>query len=151
MDHEILKRLYKYCAYQDRCKSEVQQKLSEWDSPSEDWDLYLTHLEKERFLDENRYTHSFVRGKFFIKKWGKQKIKQALRRKSIPNSLIEETINQEIDAETYSATLQKLVQQKLTQYHNLDEQTQKEKIFRFLMQKGFEYAEIQNAWEDRVL
>ena len=148
MDHEILKRLYKYCAYQDRCISEVKKKLRDWEVPSEAWESFIAHLEDERFLDEKRYTHSFVRGKFFIKKWGKQKIRQALKQKQIPSHLIDQVMKTEIKPENYSQMLFKLIDQKREQYSNLEEQAKKEKIFRFLMQKGYEYASVRQAWAE---
>ena len=41
----------------------------------------LTDLILEKFIDEQRFSESFCRGKFRIKRWGKLKIKNELKTK----------------------------------------------------------------------
>ncbi|MDX2247439.1 MAG: regulatory protein RecX [Bacteroidia bacterium] len=138
MEAEILKKIYQYCAYQDRSTGEVRKKLSEWEVSGEDQDKIITHLEAEKFLNEERYVRSFVRGKFSHKNWGRNKIRHELRLKKISPALIQKVINEEIDPETYEKTIQKLTEQKRHQHRADSPEKQKEKIFRFLLQKGFE-------------
>lgn len=147
MDTEILKRIYKYCAYQDRSTSEVRKKLTEWEVDSEEQELIIIHLEAERFLDEARFAHSFARGKFNVKKWGRNKIRHELKLRQVPAQIIEKAIREEITDEDYLEAAQKLTHQKRKQFGKESELKQKEKIFRFLVQKGYEWDVIREAWE----
>jgi len=139
MNEEILVKIYKYCAYQDRCKSEILQKLEEIGVEEPAWaDEIMEHLRRERFWDEERYARSFARGKFRIKSWGRIKIRQELRQKGIPASMIDLALKEEIDEEDYLSTLQRLVQKKKKERKDDNSWETRAKIYRFLSQKGYE-------------
>lgn len=142
MDETILTRLYKYCAYQDRCTSEIENKLREYEVPATQQAMYLEHLIAERFLDDVRYTRSFVRGKFAYKQWGPIKIKYALRGKGISGSLIDDILAEEIAPDAYQQTLRKLAEAKWDQWAKEVPLTRKEKTARFLTQKGYPWSDI---------
>ncbi|MEL6672568.1 MAG: regulatory protein RecX [Bacteroidota bacterium] len=135
---EILTKIYKYCAYQDRCYQEVIRKLRELELPEEDEEAMIEHLEAERFLDQQRFAHSFARGKFTIKRWGKHKIRHALRQKGLKPLEIEAAIAGEISDEAYYQSMHYLVEQKIRQYQGLTILERNQKIGRFLTQKGYE-------------
>lgn len=80
---EGLIKLQRYCAYQDRCHKEVRDKLKELGFYGDDLGQIIVALIEEKFLDEERFVISFVRGKYRYKKWGRNKIKQELRQKDI--------------------------------------------------------------------
>lgn len=142
---ETLSAIYKYCAYQDRCTSEVTQKLRDLGLPDIDIPDMLAHLEVERFLDDERFARSFVRGKFNHKKWGKNKIRFEIRKKGISDILVRRIIKEEIEEEDYRKMLEKLIERKRKELNGQDEFRQKEKIVRFLTQKGYEMGII---WEE---
>jgi len=48
----------------------------------------ILYLLKENYLNEERFTRSYIRGKFYIKHWGKTKIKMNLKQKQISERLI---------------------------------------------------------------
>lgn len=143
-DQWVLTRLYKYCAYQERCRKEVEKKLSELGVDQSDWPRLLAHLEAERFLDERRFAHSFARGKFTLKKWGRYKILAALRSKGISQSLAQQALANEVSDQAYFAVLDRLVEQKTAQWQHLPARERKDKILRYLKQKGYEWNLI---WE----
>ena len=68
---EARSRLEHYCAYQERCHKEVQQKLRDMKMIPEAVDLIVLHLLQHNFLNETRFAQAFARGKFNHKKWGK--------------------------------------------------------------------------------
>lgn len=144
----ILTKLYKYCAYQDRCRSEVVDKLRSLGVSYRESDRWLAHLEDERFLDEERFARSFVRGKFYHKGWGSYKIRHQLRKKQVPKPLIEQVMKEEIDAQTYQATLRNLLTKKRAEFPHPLTRTDRAKVMRFLLQRGFQAEEIYAAWQD---
>ena len=42
-------------------------------------DEILLYLIKENYLNEERFTRSYIRGKFYVKHWGKQKLNYSLK------------------------------------------------------------------------
>ena len=73
------KKLEYYCAYQERCHKEVIAKLRTLGMIPSVIDKIISELIKANYLNETRFTQSFVRGKFRIKKWGKNRILQELK------------------------------------------------------------------------
>ena len=85
---EIKMKLVNYCVYQDRCHAEVEQKMREFLLIDEAKEEILLYLMKENYLNEERFTRSHIRGKFYIKHWGKTKIKIHLKQKQVSDKLI---------------------------------------------------------------
>jgi len=80
---EATKKMESYCAYQERCHKEVRQKLYDMRMIPEATELIITGLIEENYLNEERFATSFARGKFRIKKWGKNRITQELKQRNI--------------------------------------------------------------------
>jgi len=144
-ESEALRKIAAYCAYQERCEQEVCQKLTSWKLAYQTIENLIEKLQNEDFINEERYVSSFVNGKFRLKKWGRIKIRYALRQKGFSDMMIEKGL-QEIDMESYLETLQTLAQQKAHSI-NYSEQNAKQKqtLFRFLQQRGFEVEFIQET------
>lgn len=141
--NEIRDKLTKYCAYQDRCHWEVEQKLNEFNLIPEAKDEIIIYLIQNNFLNEERFAKSFVRGKFNQKNWGRIKIKSELKKKRIPAKLIEIALK-EIDEDQYEITLENLFQKKKDSLKSERESFKKKaKIRNFLLQKGYESDLIQ--------
>ncbi len=140
---EIKEKLVNFCVYQDRCHSEVEQKMNEFVLIPEAKEEILLYLMKENYLNEERFAKSFTRGKFYIKKWGKNKIKQQLRLKGISDKLIAISFS-EIDDLDYQLTIRELIEKLLPTYNGLKDYQRKQKLIKFLMSKGYEFEMIQN-------
>ena len=74
---QIINQMELYCVKQDRCKWDIYHKLKSSGLDQSIIDSIINKQEKEEFINEERYSRSFSRGKFRIKKWGKIKIKNA--------------------------------------------------------------------------
>lgn len=136
---QIKKKLADYCVYQDRSHYEVEQKLKELKTLNEDErGEILIWLIQNNFLNEERFSKSYARGKFYQKKWGKNKIKQGLKQKRIPTNLIDKAI-EEINEEDYKSTLMELTEKKWNIIRESEVYLKKKKIYNYLLQKGYEY------------
>ena len=109
---ELYKKISKYCAYQERCRSEVMTKMRQIGADSRQCTEMLIILEQEGFVDDERYARAYVRGKFRINGWGRLKIQNGLRAKLIDSSLIETAIKEEINEEEYIELLKKILSSK---------------------------------------
>jgi regulatory protein len=140
---EIKSKILKYCVYQERCHQEVHFKLNEFVLISEARDQILLMLIEHDFLNEERFTHTYVRGKFNQKHWGKQKIKSQLKLKGITPKLIEKALNAEIDDDDYLQSAKKLVEKKFGELTLPLDFKLKNDIYHLLYRKGYESDLIQ--------
>ena len=143
---EIKQKIVNYCVYQDRCHAEVEQKMREFLLIPEAKEEILLYLIKENYLNEERFTRSYVRGKFYIKKWGKNKIKLNLLQKGISEKLILKSFS-EINQEDYVKELKLLIEKLQPLGKGLKEYQKKQKIIKTLLSKGYEYDLILGEFE----
>lgn len=134
---EATKVLENYCAYQERCHKEVEQKLYDLNMIPEAKDHIILHLLQHNYLNEERYAKSFVRGKFSIKKWGRIKIINQLKFKGISDYNIKSGLA-EIDTNQYLVTLQTIAEKKLPLIKESNSYKKSSKLASFLISKGFE-------------
>ena len=72
----------------------------------------MFYLIAENYLNEERFAIHYAGGKFRMKHWGKNKIKQALKQKQVSDYCIKKALK-EIDDTDYIKTFEKLVEQKM--------------------------------------
>jgi len=130
-------KLKRYCAYQDRCHSEVRTKLLSLKIYGDDLEEVITELIKQDYLNEERFARSFTRGKFRLKKWGRNKIKQHLYAKRISAYCIKKGM-EEIEEEEYLDTLRDLMHKKIEQRPELAKLIRKDKTIKYAVSRGYE-------------
>ncbi|WP_456439074.1 regulatory protein RecX [Psychroserpens sp.] len=131
------KRLEHYCAYQERCHKEVNQKLYEMKMIPEARDEIIVHLLQYNFLNEERFAKAFVRGKFRIKKWGKQRLRLELKRKDINKTIITIALK-EIDTDEYFNTFNELALKRVEMIRETNAQKKRKKLADYLFYRGWE-------------
>ena len=146
--HEIKQKMVNYCVYQDRCHKEVEQKMWEFTLIPEAKEEILLYLMKENYLNEERFTRSYIRGKFYMKSWGRNKIRQHLKQKGITDKLIQKCMD-EIDDDDYATTLKKIATNYAAQQKGLQNYQKKIKTTRYLLSRGFEYDEIREVLKEQ--
>lgn len=142
-EEEALKKIQRYCAYQDRCHQEVRSKLLSMKVYGQALENVMMLLIQERFLDEERFAKSYAGGKFRIKKWGRVRIKQELKKRAISDYCIKKGL-EEIEEEEYLETVRLLVAKKKILLKESDEFKKNKKIATFLQNRGYEASII---WE----
>lgn len=134
---QIKHKIENYCVYQDRCHKEVEQKMAEYNLIPEAKELILLSLMKDNFLNEERFSKSFARGKFRIKNWGKQRIVRELKFRDISAYNIK-TALKEIEEEEYIKTIYRITENRNNVTSETNTYKRKKKLIDFLMRKGFE-------------
>ncbi len=144
---EILLRLERYCAYQERCTHEVLQKIKTIGlEDSQKIQEALKHLQSLDFLNDRRFVESYINGRVSIKKWGVNKIKAGLFEKRIDSRLIDEGLHK-LDKPLYERNLQSLFDKKKEGLPGFEaDYAKKSKIIRFLAGKGYSSEEIKGCF-----
>ena len=142
---QSLPKIKQYCAYQERCHSEVRDKLYSFGLHKKEVEEIISTLISENYLNEERFAIHFAGGKFRMKQWGQIKIKQALKFKKVSDYCIRKALK-DIDAKEYERIFQKLAEQKLkTLKSEKNIFIKKRKLQDFLLQRGFESALVRKA------
>jgi len=134
---EAQNKLESYCAYQERCHKEVRAKLQDMNMISEAVDKIMVHLIQNNYLNEERFAKAFVRGKFRIKKWGKNRLVRELKFKDISKYAIDVALK-EIEDEDYFETLDELTQKRIAQVNEKNIYKKKKKVADYLLYRGWE-------------
>ena len=130
-------KLESYCAYQERSQQEVREKLYKMKLPTAQINEIIADLIANNFLNEARFAHAYVSGKFRMKKWGKNKIKQGLKLKGITAPLIKKALAT-IPEEAYLETLATLLAKKHRELGLKKDLKTKNKLFSYAFSKGYE-------------
>ena len=140
-------RVKRYCSVQDRCQWDVIKKMNDWGLGKKTQNHLLEILITENYINEERFSQSFCRGKFKIKNWGKRKISNELKQKNISSICIDKGM-EEIKEDDYFKVLDKLFIQKRDQVTDTNHFIRKKKIANFLIQRGFEPSLVWEKMKD---
>ena len=134
---QALQKLKHFCAYQERCHSEVQEKLYKLGAWKKDHDEIIAALIEENYLNEERFAMAYAGGKFRIKQWGRVKIKYELKQKQVSDYSIKKALKQ-IEEEEYLKVLNRLAKEKYESLKKEQYLIRKKKTTDYLLAKGFE-------------
>ena len=147
---QVLDKMAKYCAYQERCVKDVRDKLKTFDIPQKEKDEILDYLLDNRFVNDERFAKSFVRGKVNQSGWGVNKIRFHLIQKGIDKDIIEEALGQ-TDEEVYRQRLIEILKTKAKTVKASSDFEKKRKLAAYAMQKGFEGSLVWEVLKDLAI
>jgi len=134
---QAVEKAMKYCAYQERCQSEVRYKLKEYQITSDEREEVIMELIQQNFLNEERFSKAFARGKFRMKHWGKKKIVLALKQKQITSANINIGL-QEIENKDYTEVLNQLIEKTWDKNQGIQNYKRAAKTAQYIIGRGFE-------------
>lgn len=139
MNSEILQKLARYCAYQERCVQELEQKMKIFEVQPSEYSDYLAWLRENNYLNEARFVEIFVRSKFNQKSWGRTKINYELRKRGISATLLASAWDG-IDDQDYIEKARTLLQKKKEEIKTGTSPQRYQKCYNFGLSKGYESA-----------
>ena len=146
---EIKQKAARFCAYQERCISDVRRKLSSLQVTGEEADTIIDELINEGFINEERFAKIFASGKFRLKRWGRIKIYKALQAKGLQAKDINKALD-EIDETEYRQTLKSILEKKERELTEDDFAKRKQKLVNFALGRGFESRLVWDVIEDMM-
>ena len=127
----------KYCAYQERSQQEVRDKLYDLGLHKNEVEQAIAILIEENFLNEQRFAVAFAGGKFRINKWGKVKIKGALKAKKISDYCIRHALSQ-IQPSDYQKMVLKVIEARKRKLKETDPVKLNYLLAQYAVGRGFE-------------
>lgn len=139
-EQEAYIKLSALCAVAEYCVCDMRKKMSNWELPEGAEDRIVHKLVSEKFVDEERFAHAFVRDKFRYNRWGRVRIAQELRKKHIDANTIEDAL-EEIDEGDNLDTLRELINKKRPSVKGKSEYEIRGKLIRFAIGRGFSMSD----------
>jgi regulatory protein len=135
-----------YCAKEERCQSQVIDKLISLGLTREESEDCVAELICQGYINEQRYAELFAVSKFHQNKWGKIKIAYYLKQKRISEPCIKKGV-EAIDYDEYISLIREIFSKK---YYSIssDKRIKTKKSFDYLLGKGFAYNDIVEAIKD---
>lgn len=113
---------------------EIRDKLKQKDFEEYFIDNTIIYLKENRFIDDLAFAESFTKDKIYLNKHGPQKIRYALYKKGISDSIIDQVL--EKDDTEYERAFE-LAEKKMYSYRNDDKDAQYRKLGGFLQRRGY--------------
>ena len=141
---QALQKLKHYCAYQERCHSEVKEKLYSLGVWKKDHDAIISTLIEENYLNEERFALAYAGGKWRVKRWGRVRIRYELKQKQVSEYCIKKALKQ-IDEEEYLRVMNEVAAAKYAALKNDQYLVRKKKTMDYLVNRGFETGLINSC------
>ena len=137
-EQSAYQRLAALCAQSEHCRYDLLVKLRRWGLDGDAAEGIITRLERECFVDEDRYARAFVHDKVHYAKWGRRKIEQALWQKHVNTTAVQHALDAVSDAD-YLAVLRPLIQQKRRTIKAATTYELNQRLVRFALSRGFTF------------
>lgn len=143
----------RYCRYQERCHSEVRNKLYQLGKRTAEVDEQVAALISHGLLNEERFAIAYAGGKWRMMRWGRGKIRSGLKQKGVSDYCITKAMK-EIPDDEYEKVVFDLIAKKTAELRSEKNiLAKKGKVLRFLLQKGYEqpvvYRSIDEYFRER--
>ena len=135
---EALNRLMDRCSAAEVCSGEAMEKLRTWGIGDHDAVKIVQRLTDLRFIDDERYARAYVRSKINGSRWGRIKVRAAMRLKRLDAETIDTALAEEIDEQTYIENLAAALRAKARTMPTRLTPAHKAKLMRFAAGRGYE-------------
>lgn len=145
MNQEITSAATTLLARQMYSSTELKKKLlQKFRGKDEEIEEVINYFVQKNFLDDELYTKTYIEYALRQKPQGIYSIKQKIKQKGLPSDLVEKVLEEiEIDEEEYAKEAAEKKASTLS--IDLDPQKKKEKLYRFLLSRGFRVDIIQKV------
>ena len=140
-ESETLSALASYCSQAERCLFDIRKKMQAANLSKEEERRITDKLLAEKFIDEKRFSRSFVHDKYKLNQWGRIKIRYELKERGIRSEDYEEAL-EAIDEDEYSTILADILKNKKRTLKGNSSQELFQKLYRFASARGYEAALI---------
>lgn len=132
------------CSQKECSPYDISQKLMRLGLSGQARVEIVNQLKSNNYLNEERYTRSFVNDKLRFNKWGRKKIEINLRQKQITQSVINDVFSDYSDS-TLNQSLQPLLENKWKSVKGNSEYEKTGKLIKYALGRGFEMKDILNC------
>lgn len=132
-----------WCARGERSTFETKTKLIRLGASQQDAIEFIVELEREGFINEERYVNAFIHDHFKLKNWGPRKLYHGLKKKGCASHLIEQALSK-LTPKDLDNALNHTIEARYTLYPE-EHKTHRERLIRYLQNRGYTLDNILSA------
>ena len=136
---------YCFLNYKQRSEKEVRKKLTEKKISPHNSEKIIESLKELKFIDDRNYAKLYLEDKLTHKPEGKRKLTIKLAGKGITKETIDDTMGKIYDEETEFKKAEEVLRKYFVKLKQMKPLEKKQKCFRHLLSKGFDYEIINNV------
>lgn len=136
MLEEWLGKMRRWCSIQERSDWDVRQKLKRLGASEDEVGQVIEALTSENYLSEKRFLEAYVRTHIEHKRWGPARIVNGLIAKGFSSSKAWE-VTRNWSHDDFERALQSLIRKRSGEL-----ESERERVIRFLLNKGFSLEAI---------
>lgn len=140
-EEKALSRMMHIASRKEYCTHDIYQKLYQLKVEEDAIERIISQLHENKFIDDRRFTRSYINDKLRFNKWGKVKITHHLRLKRVPGQIIDEAF-EEFTEEQLTEALKPIIIKKLKSVKGDTEYDRRNKVIRYALGRGFEMNDI---------
>lgn len=130
------------------CVFDARRKLLFWQVSEETQTAVIKALLETNFIDDQRYAIAFAKDKSTLERWGKTKIKQALRHRRISDTHIERAL-EEVSEHAETDNLHQILARKSEGLKpDMEGLEKRNKLIRFGLGRGYSLDQILPCLEE---
>jgi regulatory protein len=146
-EKKALERLTSLCAKSEQCSGDMTDKMRRWGLDEQAQARIMQYLQSNKYVDDKRYSHSFVNDKVHFSKWGRRKIEQALHIKHVDKADYIEALDAVPD-DDYLAVLRPMLKAKSRQITAKSQYEAYMKLIKYAVGRGFDLPLIKQCLEE---
>ncbi len=136
---------YRFLNYKPRTEKEIKKKLKENKISEKSIEKIITILKDLKYLDDNQFAKLYLEDKLSNNPKGKRVIAMKLAEKGINKDVINNVIESRYSEEKEIKKAKEILTKYLKKVHAKSEVDKKQKCYRFLLSKGFDYEIVKSA------
>ncbi|MBP7205892.1 MAG: regulatory protein RecX [Candidatus Cloacimonetes bacterium] len=144
---QALSTLVDYLAKAEHSEFQCRKLLQRKEFEARISESALRRCRELNYLNDARFAEVLIRS-YMARKASKRAIISKLREQRISADLWSDLVDELYPPQQSSETISELLAKYCATHRDLPRQKLREKAFSYLYRKGFELADIQNAWED---
>ena len=141
---------YRYLSRRPHLNAELKRKLLAKKFSNSMIEQTLKYLNQKNYMDDEAFIKMYMQEQINLKKNGPLIIKKKLLEKGAHSSAIDPILLEGYPEELQIENAAKLFQNKIKSIREEDEKKVKEKLFRFLQQKGFGWPVIEKVFAEHL-
>ncbi len=146
---QALSSLMALCARAEKSSGDARRLMSRWGVEASDQVRVLEQLQRERFIDDERYASAFIREKININGWGRYKIQIQLQQKGISKEIIEEQL-ESLDGDKMSERLKELIERRSRTTKYTTKYQLRDKLIRYGASLGYNFSTVSDIVRDVI-
>lgn len=110
----------------------------------------IHYLKEQRYLNDKDFAEMFIKDKFELNRYGRNRIKTELLKKGVSKELVNDLMEEVIHPDREYETARELAEKKMKSYQKDSKNAQHRKLSGFLLRRGYSYDIVSKVVKELI-